>query len=80
MNVNPNQLKALLNVVSKKLNMSPEALQQQLEQGKFDAAINNMKPNEAATFQQALNNPKILEQMMSSPQMKALYDKLTGGK
>ena len=79
MNGNPN-LNALLGVVGKKLNMAPEQLQKELQEGKFDNAIKNMSPQDAAKFQAAVANPKIVEQMMSSPQAQALYKKLTGGK
>lgn len=69
----------LLNTVGKKLGIAPEELRQQLESGKFDAAMRNMSPQEAAKFQQAVNNPKLIEKLMSSSQAQALYRKLTGG-
>ena len=80
MNINQNQLDGLLNVVSKKLGMSPQDLRQQLESGKFDKALNGMNPKDAATFQQVMQNPKIIEQLMSAPQAQALYKKITGDK
>ena len=52
-------------------------LKKELEEGKFDSALNAMNRNDAARFQQAVNNPKIVEKMMSSPQAKALYEKLS---
>lgn len=76
----PENLEGLLNVVSKKLGMKPENLRKDLEAGKFDNAMRNMNPAEAAKFQQAVQNPQIVEKLMSSPQAKALYQKLTGGK
>ena len=48
LNATPQQLDKLLNVVSAKLGVSPDSLRRDLEQGKFDAALNNMKPSEAA--------------------------------
>lgn len=80
MNINQNQLDGLLNVVSKKLGMSPQDLKQQLESGKFDKALNGMNPKDAATFQQVMQNPKIIEQLMSAPQAQALYKKIAGEK
>ena len=59
---------------------SPEELRAQLEAGKFDSAIQRMNPGEAAKFQQAMQNPKLIEKLMSSAQAQALYKKLTGGK
>lgn len=70
----------LVKIVAKKLNMKPEVLRKQLEEGKFDEAIKNMNPNDAAKFQQVLKNPSMAEKMMSAPQAKAMYNKVTGGK
>ena len=79
-NIDPKKVTGLLNVVSKKIGVSPEKLRSELEEGKFDSALNAMNRNDAARFQQAVNNPKIVEKMMSSPQAKALYEKLSGKK
>lgn len=76
-NATPKQMEQLIKVVSGKLGISPESLKSDLEQGKFDNALKNMKPNEAATFNQMVNNPKVLEKFMSTPQAQALYNKLT---
>lgn len=76
-NVDPRNLDALLKTVSKKLNISPERLKAELEAGKFDNALNNMKPNEAEQFNKIMSNPKLLENFMSTPQAQALYKKLT---
>ena len=77
LNVNPKHMDQLLKVVSSKLGVSPESLRKDLENGKFDSALKNMKPAEAATFNQMINNPKLLEKFMSTPQAQALYNKLT---
>ncbi len=73
-------LNGLLQVVSKKLGIPPEQLRQELESGKFDNALRNMNGAEAQKFQQAIRNPQIVDKLMSTPQAKALYEKLTGGK
>lgn len=70
----------LLKVVSKKLNVPADTLKKQLEEGKFDAAINNMSSSESAKFKQVMNNPKLVEKIISTPQAQALYKKITGGK
>lgn len=80
LNASPQQLEKLLSVVSAKLGVPAESLRRDLEQGKFDAALKNMKPSEAATFNQIVGNPQMLEKFMSTPQAQALYNKLTGGK
>ncbi|MBE6864669.1 MAG: hypothetical protein J6I47_04820 [Ruminococcus sp.] len=78
--IDPKKLSGLLNVVSKKLGVSPDKLRSELEAGKFDSALSAMNRNDAAKFQQAVNNPKMVERMMSTPQAKALYKKLSGEK
>lgn len=79
-NIDPKRLTGLLDAVSKKIGVPPEKLRAELEEGKFDSALSAMNRNDAAKFQQAVNNPKLVERMMSSPQAKALYEKLSGGK
>lgn len=79
-NIDKNQLQGLLNTVSKKIGVPPEQLRKELEAGKFDSALSAMNRQEAAKFQQAVKNPQLIEKLMSTPQAKALYNKLTGGK
>lgn len=79
-NINPKNLDALLSVVGKKLGMPPQELRRQLEAGKFDAALGNMSPQDAQTFNKAVNDPQLAEKMMSAPQAQALYRKLSGEK
>ena len=64
-NIDPKKLSGLIGAVSKKIGVPPEKLQKELEEGRF---------------QQAINNPKLVEKMMSTPQAKALYQKLSGEK
>ena len=77
-NIDPKSLNGLLEVVSKKIGVSPEKLKSDLEAGKFDSAISAMNKSDAAKFQQAVKNPKMVEKLMSTPQAKAIYKKLTG--
>ena len=42
--------------------------------------VSAMSGSDAAKFRQAVNNPQLVEKMMSTPQAKALYKKLSGGK
>ncbi|MBE6860710.1 MAG: hypothetical protein E7499_05395 [Ruminococcus sp.] len=79
-NIDPKNIEGLLNVVSKKLGVPPEKLKNELESGKFDSALSGMSRNDAAKFQQAVNNPKLVEKLMSTPQAQALYKKLSGDK
>ncbi len=72
-------LDGLLHAVSQKLGVPPDQLRRELEAGKFDNAIRGMSASDAAKFQQAVKNPQLVEKLMSTPQAKALYQKLTGG-
>jgi len=78
--IDPKKLNGLLGVVSKKIGVSPDKLRNELEEGKFDSALAAMNSKDAAKFRQAVNNPGLVEKMMSTPQAKALYKKLSGEK
>ena len=78
--IDKNQLNGLLNEVSRKIGVPPEQLRKELEEGKFDSALAGMNKSEADKFKMAENNPKIIEKLMSTPQAKALYEKISGKK
>ncbi|MBR6598824.1 MAG: hypothetical protein IKK88_00790, partial [Oscillospiraceae bacterium] len=63
-NFNNMNVDALLKVVAAKLKMKPEVLRKQLEQGKFDEAMKNMKPEDMAKFQKFVKNPSLAEKMI----------------
>jgi hypothetical protein len=75
--INKSEMEGLLAAVSKKLGIPKEQLRHELESGKFDKALNGMKPAEAAMFNNIVKNPAALDKFMSTPQVKALYEKLT---
>lgn len=77
-NIDPKKVNGLLTAISKKIGVSPEKLKSELEAGKFDSALSAMSKNDAQKFQQVINNPKLVEKMMSTPQAKSLYKKLSG--
>ena len=77
---NKKNMNELLDVVSRKLGVPKEQLRSELEAGKFDSALKNMKPSEEVMFNRIVSNPTALEQFMISPLAKAIYNKLTGGK
>lgn len=79
-NIDPKKANGLINAISKKIGVSPEQLRNELESGKFDNTLAAMDKKDAAKFQQALNNPGLVERMMSTPQAQALYKKLSGEK
>lgn len=73
-------LDGLLKAVSQKLGVPADQLRRELESGKFDKALQNMNQSDAQKFRQAVNNPQLVEKLMSTPQAKALYEKLKNGR
>lgn len=71
-------IEGLLRVAAAKLNMKPEVLRKQLEEGKFSEAIKNMNPKDAARFRQAVKDPSVVKNMMTNDQAKDMYRKITG--
>ena len=74
--IDPKGLEMILAIVGKKLGIPPEQLKKELQEGKFDSALSGMNPKEAAKFQQAISNPKMVDMFMSNPQAKSLYENL----
>jgi hypothetical protein len=66
--INPSKLEALLTIVGKKLGMSPEQLKSEIQQGKYDNALKSMRPQDAAAFNQFINNPAMVEKFLNTPQ------------
>ncbi|MBR6101501.1 MAG: hypothetical protein IKP95_03660 [Ruminococcus sp.] len=73
----PRALAALLKLASAKLGTTPERLEAQLKDGTFGKALGNMPGREAASLKAALSDPKSAEKILSTPQAKALYEKLS---
>lgn len=77
-NLNPKQVDQLLQAASKKLGVPPEQAKSELESGKYDKVLKNMSQKDSAMLQKVMQNPKMVEKLISSPQAKALYQKLSG--
>ena len=77
-NLNPKQVDQLLQAASKKLGLPLEQLKSELESGKYDKVLKNMSQKDSAMLQKVMQNPKMVEKLISSPQAKALYQKLSG--
>lgn len=78
--LDPKQVDQLLEAASKKLGVPPQQLKAELESGKYDKVLGNMSQKDSAMLQKVLQNPKMMEKLISSPQAKALYQKLSGKK
>ena len=74
---NPNANR-LLEMVGKKLGKDPKMLQQQLEAGKYDSVLGNLNSADSQKLQTLLNNPKLAQQMINTPQAQKMLKKLFG--
>ena len=72
MKLPPSKMDGLLEMVGKKLGVSPEQLRSDLESGKLEQAMQNLPKKEAANVQNLLKDQKKVEQLMNTPQAKAL--------
>jgi len=76
-NLNNKNLDAMINMVSSKLNVPPSVLKKQLQDGKFDGALNNMSKSDYNKFNQLMSNQQMAQKLLSTPQLQELYKKLT---
>ena len=67
-------------MTSKKLGTDPATLRRNLEQGNITDVVKNLGGEDAAQINRMLNNPKEMEKLFNSPQVKELLAKLTQGK
>lgn len=79
-NFDDKKVNELILVISQKLGISPDQLKKELNEGRFNKALASMNNADAQKFNQILNDPKSIEKIMSTPQAKALYKKLSGDK
>ena len=68
----------LLEMVGKKLGKDPNTLQQQLAAGKYDGVLNSLNPSDSQKLQTLLNNPKLAQQVINTPQAQQMLKKLLG--
>ena len=71
-------MQALIKMASQKLGATPEKLQQQIEDGSLERAINNMSGESGRILQKAMKDPKSAEKYLSAPNAKSIYRKLGG--
>ncbi len=77
--INPQALNTLLGIASKQLGTNPKDLENQLKSGSLDTALKGMPKEDVQKLQNVLSNPKSTEKILSTPQAKAILDKLTKG-
>lgn len=71
---------ALFEVAAKKLGMPKSQLKSEFASGNFDSALKNLSCEESAKLNAAMKNPELVQKLVSSPQMKALYEKFSNKK
>lgn len=75
-NIDQKTMQAMLGVVSKKIGMSPQELQKQLESGKLDGAMKGLSPQESRQLANALSNPAMAQRILATPQAQEIIRKL----
>ena len=76
----PSKMQAVLKLAASKLGTTPEELDAHIRDGTLTGALGNMKGSDAERLRAALSDPKTAERILSTPQAKSLYEKLTKGK
>lgn len=75
------QMDLLSKVAKKKTGMDVNQLKQSVEDGKFDEFVNsNMDAETAQKLKHVLTNKEAAQNLLGSPEAKALLKKLMGGK
>lgn len=75
-NIDPKVLNGLLKMAAGKLGTTPEKLERQLKDGSFENELSGMPKDQANNLKQALSNPETCKKILSTPQAKAIYEKL----
>ena len=71
-------LKALIKMASQKLGTTPERLEQQINDGSLEKAINQMTGDNGRILQNAMKDPKAAEKYLNAPGAKSIYRRLGG--
>ena len=78
MQKNP-MMDALFKQAGKQAGVSADQVKQSVNSGDFSNLLRAMKPEEAKRFSQAVNNPELAKQILSSPQAQALLRRFSQG-
>ncbi|MCR5816486.1 MAG: hypothetical protein K6F91_06365 [Ruminococcus sp.] len=71
-------LQTLIKMASQKLGTTPERLEQQIQDGSLERAINNMAGDSGRILRQAMKDPRSAERYLNAPGAKSIYRKLGG--
>lgn len=73
-------LAALLRQAAQMTGTDPSALEKDAKEGRLSGLTDKMTPQDARRFQALLNDKTQIEQLLRTPQAKALLNLLQGGK
>lgn len=76
-NLNPQALESLIEMTSRKMGVSKQSLREDLKNGTFDRALSKLSPQDSQKLQKALSDPKLAQIILSSPQAKEIFKKIT---
>lgn len=69
--ISEDKLNLLINIVSKKMGMSPNMLRSKLEDGSFDNVVKNLSENDAKKLENLVSNPKLVDNILTSPEARS---------
>ena len=76
--LSPAQMESLIQSLAQQLHCDPNQLRQQLQSGNFGGIASSMGGDPAQQVQQLLKDPRQLQQVMNSPEMKELLRRIQG--
>ena len=79
MNASPDKHEALLRAVAARLGMDPASVAQAVTDGRSDALLRSLPPQDAAKLRALLADPDAAAQVIASPPAQALLKKWFGG-
>ncbi len=78
MQKNP-MMDALFKQAGKQAGVSADQVKKSVDSGDFSNLLRAMNPEDAKRFSQAMNNPELAKQILSSPQAQALLRRFSQG-
>lgn len=69
-------MEKMIELASRKLGISAERLKSSLQTGNVDDMLVNMKKEDAEKLKSVMNNPKIKEKMLNSPEAAKIMKKM----
>lgn len=78
--ISDDKLNLLINIVSKKMGMSPNTLRSKLEDGSFDNVVKNLSAENAKKLENVVNNPSMIDKIITSPEARNNLSSIINGK